>query len=173
MIQIPHRVGGALRRKIVRIGAAPSGLLAGMHLHQLAAGEHPHQRPVGAHLDALTDQVARHRVQRLGDFDVMVAVNLGCRVDRHVVGRRGRRPEPGLLLDAENLRRAGLDGAVHPHPSPLSAPRLDPALGVGEIDEVLAGEEALTHERHHPLHPRLGPRRQRHPMPRVMSELSG
>ena len=41
------------------------------------------------------------------------------------------------------------------HPGPLTAPRLSPPLRVGEIDEGLAGEEALAHERHHPLHPGL------------------
>ena len=34
-----------------------------MDLDELTAAEDPHQRPVGAHLDALADQVAGHRVE--------------------------------------------------------------------------------------------------------------
>ena len=82
-------------------------------------------------------------------------MHLGGRVDRHVVGRRRRRTEPGLFLDAEHLSGPGLDGAVDAHPGPLPTPRLGSALRVGEIDEALAGEEALAHERHGPLHARL------------------
>jgi hypothetical protein len=126
-----------------------------MNLHQLATSEDPQQRPVSTHVGALADQVPRDRVERLGDLDMMIAVHLGGRVDRHVVGLGRRRPQPWLLLDAEHVGRAGLDGAVDPHPGSLPTPRLGAALGVDEIDEGLAGEEALAHERHHPLYPGL------------------
>ena len=44
---------------------------------------------------------------------------------------------------------------MHPQPGPLAAPLLGPALRVGEIDEVLAGEERAADELHLALHPRL------------------
>jgi hypothetical protein len=44
---------------------------------------------------------------------------------------------------------------MHPQAGPLPAPRLGSMLGVGEVDEVLAGEERTAHELHQSLHPRL------------------
>jgi hypothetical protein len=40
---------------------------------------------------------------------------------------------------------------MDPHPRPLPAPDLGPALAVGEIDETLPGEETVTNERDGPL----------------------
>ena len=55
---------------------------------------HAHQVPVGAHIDTLTDQVPRHRVERFGDLDVMIPMNLRGRVDRHVIATRRCRQQP-------------------------------------------------------------------------------
>ena len=126
-----------------------------MDLDQLATLEDAHQRPVGAHLDPGPDEVARHRVERLGHFDVMIPMHLRRGVDRHVVAPGRRRRQPGQLLGLEHLDRAALGGAVDPLPGPLPAPLLGASLGVGEIDEALAGEERVAHERHRALHPRL------------------
>lgn len=41
------------------------------------------------------------------------------------------------------------------HPGPLAAPVLGPSLRVGHVDEGLAGEEAVAHERYDPLNARL------------------
>ena len=127
-----------------------------MDLDQLATSEDPHQAAVGAHLDALADQVAGHRVERLGDFDVVIAVDLRRRVDRHVVdARAGAGNSRGCSSTANSS--AGRHWVVPwiRMPGPLPAPLLGPALGVGEIDERLAGEERVAHERHRPLDPWL------------------
>ena len=84
---------------------------------------------VGAHVDAATDQVARHRVQRLGDFDVMIPMDLRRGVDRQVVTLRRCRQQPWLLLDGEHFERAGT-GWCHgsaARPAPDTTPR--PAVG--------------------------------------------
>ena len=44
---------------------------------------------------------------------------------------------------------------MDPHPRPPETPDLSSTLGVGQIEEGLAGEERTPHERHRPLHPRL------------------
>ena len=113
------------------------------------------RRPVGPDLDPAADQVAGHRVERLVHLDVVVAVDLGRGVDGQVVGLVGAGRSTRCLLDREHLGRAALGGAVDAHPGPLPAPRLGPALGVGQVDERLAGEERLAHERHRALHPGL------------------
>ena len=127
-----------------------------MDLDQLATLEDAHQRPVGAHLDAGADQVARHRVERLGDFDVMIPMHLRRGVDRQVVAPGRCRQQPGLLLDGRTPRPGGT-GWCHGSACPARSRHhcLGPSLGVGEIDERLAGEERVAHERHRPLHPWL------------------
>lgn len=151
----PKRVGGPLGGQVLGVGAAPAGGLAGVDLYELPAGGHPDQLAVGAHLDGRADQVPGDRVEGLGDLDVMVPVGLRGRVVRHVIGRRWRGQQARGLLQREGPGGLGLDRAVDPHPGPLAAPHLGPALGVGEIDERLAGDERLADERHGPLDPRL------------------
>ncbi len=89
----------------------------------------------------------------------MIAVHLRGRVDRHVVELARRRQQPRLLLDGEDLGGLLLGGAMDAHARTLPAPQLSPALGVGEIDEGLAGEERAPHELHLALDPRLVLRR--------------
>jgi hypothetical protein len=42
-------------------------------------------------------------------------------------------------------------------------------LGVGQIDEILSGEEVSAYVLHHPFHPRFGQRRRLHPIPMIAS----
>jgi hypothetical protein len=65
----------------------------------------------------------------------MIPVDVRGHVDRHVVGRRRRRPQPRLLLGGEHLCWALLGRSVHPPPGPFATPPLGPALAVGGIDE--------------------------------------
>ena len=123
-----------------------------MHLDELAAGEDPHQAAVGADIDAAADQVPWHRVERLGDLDVMVPVHLRRHVDRKVIGRSRCRQQPRRLLDSEHLSRSALRRPMDALPGPFPAPQLGPPLRVGEIDERLPGEERGAHERHGSLH---------------------
>ena len=60
-----------------------------------------------------------------------------------------------LLLEGEQLGRTALGRAVDPHARPDAAPGLSPALGVGQVDELLAGEERVAHEGHDALDPGL------------------
>jgi hypothetical protein len=115
--------------------------LAGRHLDQLAPLEDSHQGPVSTHVDTAADQVARHRVEGVGDFDVMVAMDLRRGVDRHVETLGRCRQQTGPLLDGEHLHRSALGGAMDAHPGPLPAPHLNATLSVGEINERLTGEE--------------------------------
>jgi hypothetical protein len=126
-VQVAHRIPGPLRRQVVWVGGAASGSLAGVDLDQLPVVEQLDQRGVGTGLQLLAQQRARHRIQRLGDLDVMVAVHLDGGKDRHVVGL-GQRQQPGGLLGGEHLGRSGLDGAVQPQPRHLLAPGLGAGL---------------------------------------------
>ena len=47
-----------------------------MGLDQLAAVEQLHQPRISAGVDPLPDELRRHRVQRLADLDVVIAVHL-------------------------------------------------------------------------------------------------
>jgi len=63
------------------------------------------------------------------------------------------------LLEGEQLRWAALNGAVDAQPGPGGTPRLRPALGVGQVDELLPGEEGAPDERNGSLHSGLVRRR--------------
>jgi hypothetical protein len=58
-------------------------------------------------------------------------------------------------------------------PSHLGAPRLGAGLGVGQIGEVLPGEEVAPHVLHHPLDPRLIPSHQLRSIRSLISESFG
>ena len=79
----------------------------------------------------MTEQTTRHRIERLGHFDVMIAVHLRRRVERHVIALRRDWQQTGQLFESEQLERAALRRAVGPHPGPLLAPLLGSPLRVG------------------------------------------
>lgn len=72
-------------------------------------------------------------------------MHLRLRPDRGVVGLAGKGEQQRCLLGAEDLCRPKLRRAVDPHAGGLPAPALGPPALVGEIDEGLAGEEALAY----------------------------
>ena len=130
-----------------------------MDLDQPRPVEHLDQLSIGADLDPGPDQVAGDRVQRLGHLDVVITVDLGVDVDRQVIGRCRRWPQPGLFLEGEQFGRATLGRAVDSHPSAFPTPPLGVALPVGQIDEVLAREHRAPGELNDPLDSGLGPTR--------------
>jgi hypothetical protein len=121
-VKVAHRIDGLVRWQVVAIGRASPRTLAGMDLDELPASEDPYQRAVGANVDMAADQVPWHQVERLGDFDVMIAVHLRGGVGRHVVTPRRRRQQAWLFLDSEHLGRTGLGGATDPQPGPFPTP---------------------------------------------------
>ena len=68
----------------------------------------------------------------------------------HVIRRRDGQQHPGLVL-VEYLRRAGLQGAVDPHPGPLGAPHHGALLGFLQAGEHLTGPEVAAHVLHRPF----------------------
>ena len=124
VLDVAHRVDGGAVGQVVAVGGAAPGRLAGMGLDQLATPVDPHQLAVGADVDALTDQVAGDRVERLGHFDVMIAVDLRRRVERHVVAPARRWQQPRQLLEREQLGGTALRRAVDPMPGALLTPLL-------------------------------------------------
>ncbi len=99
------------------------------------------------------------RVERLADLDVMVAVHLRGDIDRDVVTIGRRREQHRPLHRGEHLGWPVLGAAVHPQPGDLPAPEHCPGPRVGQVDEILTGEEVPAHVLHRPFHPRLVLRR--------------
>ena len=108
------------------------------------------QLAVGADVQLVTEVGAGHRVQGAGDLDVEVAVDLHGLEHGHVIRRRDGQQHPGLVL-VEYLRRAGLQGAVDPHPGPLGAPHHGALLGFLQAGEHLTGPEVAAHVLHRPF----------------------
>ena len=158
-LHVAHRVGGLLRGQVSGVGDPPAGLLPGMGLHQHPAVEQLDQRRVGAGIQVPAEILLRRGVERPGDLDVEVAVDLHPGQDRHVIGRARQRQQLPGLGGGEHLGRPGLDRAVDPRPGCVAAPRFRAGLRVGQAGEVLAGEEVPPHVLHGPLHPRLVLRR--------------
>ena len=84
---------------------------------------------------------------------------LGLGVEGEVVGLGGSGKEQRRLLQAERLRRPALGGPVNSQPGCGRAPCRRPALGVGQVGEVLAGEERAPDVLDLTLDPRLVLRR--------------
>jgi hypothetical protein len=131
-----------------------------MGLDQLPTAVELHQPGVGAGVQVPADQLARHRVERLGDLDMPVPGDLRVREHRHVIQPVRGRQQQVLLVGGEVLGRPPRGGAMHPQPGRRRAPVLDAALRVGQVEERLAGEEVAAHVLHHSLDPRLVPHRQ-------------
>jgi len=152
MGDVTQRIGGLLSGETSRVRGAVTWLLAWMDLDQLRAVEHAHELAVSADLDAGAEEVPRHRIERLGDLDVMIAMHPTRRVDRHVIDLVRDRQQMRLFLEAEMFERPALRRAMHPHPRPPSAPRRRLRLGVCEVAERLTIPERRPDELHHPLH---------------------
>jgi hypothetical protein len=73
----------------------------------------------------------------------------------HLVPFRRRGQQRALLSFREHLRGPLPGRAVDPLPRPLRAPDQPPRPGVGQVGELLPGEEADLHEIHPGLHPPL------------------
>jgi hypothetical protein len=154
LVQIPQRVGGDLARQVGLIGGSPAGRQARVDLDHLPAVQDLDQLGVGPDGDLLADQFARHRIQRPGDLDVMIPMDLGDRPGRQVIACvRGRSQHRGLQ-HGEHLSGTCLDRAVDPHPRPHPGPGLGLPLRLAETGELLAGLKRAAHERHHALHAR-------------------
>src|SRR5450432_728744 len=131
-----------------------------MHFDELRAEVDLHLRLVGADADVLAQIAIGHRVERVGDLNVMIGMDLRSRDPRrHVEGRFGRREHRRLLDRLEHLAWDATGGAVHARASDLAAPVLGAAACVVQVDEGLAVEPALTHVRHLILDARLVLRR--------------
>ena len=171
--QVAHGVAGLLRRQIDWVGAARTGWLSWVGLDQPAAVKHLHQLTIRAGRNRLPPKLFGYRIQRLADLDVIVAVHLDLSIDRHRIGRSRRGQQPHRLRLGEHHRRTRARGAVDALPGGVGAPRVGTGLGVGQIGEVLAGEEVAPHVLDHPLDTRFVLRRQLRLIRSVISELSG
>ena len=125
-----------------------------MRLDQPAPVVQLDQFTVGADLQLVAQVGPRHRVQGFGDLDVEVTMDLHVPEDRHIVRLRDRQQDVGLML-VEDLRRAGVQGAMEPHPGPLGTPHDHAFLSLLEAGELFAGPEVAAHVLHRPFDLRL------------------
>lgn len=112
-------------------------------------------RSVRPGLQVLADQAVVHRVERPGDLDAEVPVDLRLRPDRDVVGRRGERQQQVLLLGAESLIRTNRRRAVDAHPGAPETPANGATLSVLAVEELFSGKEAVAHKGHDSFDTRL------------------
>jgi hypothetical protein len=115
-----------------------------VHLDELPLEEDLDQMRVGPHPDPLADELGRHRIERPGDLDVVILMDLGVTVDGDVVGVLGDGQQMPELLRLEDLERAPLRGAVDPRAGVVVQPPFGFDLCVGQIQEVFAFEEGLV-----------------------------
>src|ERR1019366_6736445 len=106
VVDVPKRIGGALGREVVRIGAASTGSLAGVDFYEPTSGEELDHIAVGPGRDGLSDQVAGHRVDGPQNLDVVVSVDLGVREHRDVIGGGRGREQETLFVGSERLDRS-------------------------------------------------------------------
>lgn len=96
----------------------------------------------------------RHRVQRPGDFHVIVAVHLDRGEDRLVVGLWQRSQTASLQSANISAGRVAVVPCTR-IPVNLPAPDLHPVLGVGQVGKVLPCPEVAADVLHRPFHPRI------------------
>jgi hypothetical protein len=84
-LDVAQRVVRGARGQVRRVGRASAGRLARVGLDQLPAVVELDQPGVGAGVQVPADQLARHRVERLGHLDVPVPGHLRRREHRHVI----------------------------------------------------------------------------------------
>ena len=126
-----------------------------MDFDQLAFQVQLDRRGVAPGPQRSPDQVVRHRVDRLVDFDMEVAMDLGIGPLGHVEGCAGPGQEQRELLGPEQLEGPALGGAVDAHAGGGGTPGLGPHPAVGQVDEGLSGEEVVLHVVHDAFDPRL------------------
>ena len=91
--------------------------------------------------------------------DMEIPLHLHLAPRRHPVRLRGRRQQQRQLKSREYLGRPLPGGHVDPHPGPDPAPVIGTPLRIGDIQELLPGEEAALGELHPGLDPALVLRR--------------
>jgi len=104
---------------------------------------------------------------------MVITVHLDLGVDRNRLRALWCRQQQCGLLFGEHHRRARARGAVDALAGLLGTPGLGAGLGVGQVGEVLPGEEVVAHVLDHPLDTRFVPRRQLRSIRSVISELFG
>ena len=154
-LEIAQRIDLGALGQVGRVGRAPAGRLTGMDLDQLAPQVQLDEVLVSPGVEVAADQVARHRVERLGHLDVVVASHLGRGVVRQVIGSERCGCQDGSLEHGEVLGRPTRRGPVHPQSRRRRAPHHGPPLGVDPVDEVLTGEQRAPHVGHRALDPGL------------------
>ncbi len=147
-VEVAQRVGRDLIGQVSGVGVPATGLLAGMDLEQLPAVIELHRGGVGAGDDAGGDQLAGHAVERPGHFDVTVAGDLGLGEDRDRERPVRGRAQQLDFLGGEHLGGASPGAAVDPGAGHLGAPALGAGPTVGQVEELLAGEEVPAHVLH-------------------------
>jgi hypothetical protein len=150
-VEVAQGVGADLVGQVGRVGVSSSGLLARVDFEQLPAVIELDGGRVGAGQDAGPDQLARHRVERAGDFDMAVPGDLRGGEHRDRERRVRCRPEQRRLLLSEHLGRASPGAAMDAHAGDLRAPVFGAGAAVGQVEEVLAGEEVPAHVLHRAL----------------------
>ena len=122
-----------------------------MDLHQLATQVELHRGRIPPRPQRLAHQGVARRIQRLGDLDMAVPVELRVGPHRRVERRSRNGEQQRELLGAERLGRPALGRAVDAPARRRRAPRLGAHPAVGQVDEGLPGEEVSLHVVDHPF----------------------
>jgi hypothetical protein len=148
--------GDLLRWVVGPVGALAALGSAQVGLDQLPLAEHLQQPGGEASVDHSADQPPWHRVQRAGDLDVAVGMDLGPRprgqLERLLGQRQQRRPLRGMEHH-DRLRASKRPAGAAA--GDLQAPGLGGLLHRGQRAELAAGEEAVAHVGDGALHPGL------------------
>jgi len=75
--EVAGRIDTLVRGVVVGVGGPAPGRLPGMDLDELSLVVGLDELGVDAHLDVFSDELSRHRVERVQDRYVMVGMDLG------------------------------------------------------------------------------------------------
>jgi hypothetical protein len=148
--------GDLFGRVVVPVGALAALAGAQVGLDQLPVAEHLDQPGGEASVDVVANQPPWNRVQRAGDLDVAVGMDLRRRPGRQLERGGRQRQQRWPLAGLKDLQRLG--AAQRPAGAAagdLEAPGLGGLLHGLEAGELAAGEEAIAHIGDRPLHARL------------------
>jgi len=151
-LRVAHRIGGAFRRIVVVVGRSLTRFHHGVCLDELVPGEDAHQPRVAANRHRLADVAGGDGVERPGELDVMIGMDLALAPLRRVEGGALEWPEGGLLRLEEDLEGTPSRRAVEALAGHVLAPATRLALTVLDVDPRFSAEEALTHVLNGPLH---------------------